>query len=249
MDKNSNLELLYNPSLILLIDKPTEKDLFNVIYSDNLKLSVIRDLPDDSITPRVATYALCLTKTWGIEELKLWFNKFFPHVLSKDYVKVFKSILSGLVGSTEDIDLFIDLFGQVENPPKDLVDFYIGEANKHNKLFGTFQTSFTSNGEWVDKYELNSYGLTENLTGKLDTHQQNIILNSILNVCSVDYYCTNIRDNDYLLLKHFLTDDDIFNKAKEKLDDLANNNDKVDKIREKDLADDICKNHWWNKIF
>lgn len=249
MDKNSNLELLYNPSLILLIDNPTEKDLFNVIYSDNLKLSVIRDLPDGDITPRVATYALCLTKTWGIEELKVWFNKFFPHVLSKDYVKVFKSILSGIVGSTEDIDLFIDLFGQVENPPKDLIDFYIGEANYNRVLFGVYQDNcygFSHTRQNV----INISGLTDNLVGKLDKNQQNKIVDSLDKQYTDRYYGARVYKQDFILLHPFLTDTGIYNKAKEIIGELAKENSDIEKQEKQDksyTAD--VKNHWWNKIF
>ncbi|QBJ03405.1 hypothetical protein HWC08_gp055 [Lactobacillus phage 521B] len=55
-------QLLENPGLIALIDNPTEEDLLNVIYSNNILDSIIMDLPDEYITPRVATIALCLTK-------------------------------------------------------------------------------------------------------------------------------------------------------------------------------------------
>lgn len=76
-------QLSENPGLIALIDNPTEEDLLKVIYSKNTLDSIIRDLPDECITPKVATIALCLTKKWSEDSLTIWFDKFFHTLLKR----------------------------------------------------------------------------------------------------------------------------------------------------------------------
>lgn len=177
MVKESSLET--TPGLIALIDNPTEEDLLRVIYSDKVESDIIKELPDNSITSKVATIALCLNKTWRYEELVVWFNKFIPYVNPKDYLKVFINIEDKLPDSLYSVhksnwDLFIKLFSKVDNPPKELIDFYLKICVKHN-LFGISEYDHKLPKHTRKFYELNIGGITNNLKGVLDNKQTSLI--------------------------------------------------------------------------
>lgn len=181
MVKESSLET--TPGLIALIDNPTEEDLLKVIYSDKVTLDIIKELPDKSITPRVATIALCLDKRWSNVELLVWFNKFIPYVNPKDYLKVFINIEDKLPDSVfssnqKDWDLFTRLFSKVDNPPKDLIDFYLKICIEHN-LFGISEYKHKVSGYtheyFTHNYMLNIKGLTNNLKDVLDNKKTSLI--------------------------------------------------------------------------
>jgi len=183
MVKESSLET--TPGLIALIDNPTEEDLLRVIYSDKVTSDVIKELPDKSITPRVATIALCLDKRWrDRDELTLWFDKFLPYINRKDYLKVFINIEDKLPDSfysfhQKDWDLFIKLFSKITNPPTSLVDFYLKTCIEYN-LFGIFEYKYKLSGYTKRFYELNARGLTRNLKDALDNNQTSLIYTHFL---------------------------------------------------------------------
>jgi len=177
MVKESSLET--TPGLIALIDNPTEEDLLKVIYSDKVTLDVIKELPDKSITSKVATIALCLDKRWYRDELITWFNKFMPCIDRKDYLKVFINIEDKLPESMfsfqqKDWDLFTTLFSKVDNPPRDLVDFYLKICVKHN-LFGISEYEHKLSKHTWKFYELDIGGITNNLKDVLDNKQTSLI--------------------------------------------------------------------------
>ncbi|QBJ03403.1 hypothetical protein HWC08_gp053 [Lactobacillus phage 521B] len=177
MVKESSLET--TPGLIALIDNPTEEDLLKVIYSDKVTLDIIKELPDKSITPRVATIALCLDKRWSREELLVWFNKFIPYVNPKGYLKVFIIIEDKLPASIfssnqKDWDLFTRLFSKVDNPPKELIDFYL-KICVNNNLFGISEYTHKVSEHTCKVYELDTKGITNNLKDALDNNQTSLI--------------------------------------------------------------------------
>ncbi|UKM63043.1 hypothetical protein [Levilactobacillus phage ENFP1] len=179
MVKESNLET--TPGLIVLIDNPTEEDLLRVIYSDKVESDVIKEIPDNSITSKVATIALCLNKTWRYQELVIWFNKFIPHVNPKDYLKVFINIEDKLPLIPESFYdknyyLFIGLFSKINNPTTELIDFYLKICIKNN-LLGIEERHYKRPKDtyiW-DTYSFRTTFLTRNLKGILNKSQKKLI--------------------------------------------------------------------------
>lgn len=183
MVKESNLET--TPGLIALIDNPTEEDLLRVIYSDKVESDIIKELPDNSITSKVATIALCLNKTWRYEELVVWFNKFIPYVNPKDYLKVFINIEDKLPLIPESFyeknyNLFIKLFSKISNPDKELIDFYLKTCIKNNVVTIERRQYRPIDAGYVwDTYSLNTKFITNNLKGILNESQKKLLVSYI----------------------------------------------------------------------
>jgi len=184
MVKESNLET--TPGLIALIDNPTEEDLLRVIYSDKVESDIIKELPDSSITSKVATIALCLNKTWRYQELVVWFDKFIPHINSKDYLKVFITIEDNLPilysksFYDKDYDLFIELFSKINNPDKELIDFYLKTCIKNNVVTIERRQYRPLDAGYVwNTYSLNIKFITNNLKGILNESQKKLLVSYI----------------------------------------------------------------------
>lgn len=246
-------QLSENPGLIVLINNPTEEDLLKVIYSKNTMDSIISDLPDGCITAGVARVALCLSKDWSKESLNVWFDKFYPYVIPKDQLKVFKSIYNYLPASPwtgKDIDLFIDLFSKVNNPTSNLVDYYLAICIKDDRL-GIGEDYST---EYIPQYYIIDSALTSNIAGKLNDRQQKSIIDNFFNGYS--YLDTNryVPYNSgslklvYKEWSKFITNKVIYEEGKVKIDllikEMQDAKDEEDKS--KDKAQIV---HWWQKRF
>lgn len=218
-------QLSENPGLIALIDNPTEEDLLKVIYSKNTLDSIIRDLPDECITPKVATIALCLTKKWSEESLNTWFNKFFPHTMQEYQEKIFRAIYSclpdkrwsGLVEIVhEDTDLFVHLFSKVDYPSSDLIDFYLSTCIDYDYI------GVAKRGE---EYAIINEALTNNIAGRLNDKQQEAVIDTFKGVPTPDEAWSGLNYKDIRIdlgnIRKFITNEKIYKKGKCYIDVLV----------------------------
>jgi len=218
-------QLTESPGLIALINNPTEEDLLKVIYSKNTLDSIIRDLPDEYITPKVATIALCLTKKWSEESLSIWFDKFFPHTPQEYQEKIFKAIYSclpdkrwsGLVEFVhKDTDLFVHLFSKVDYPSSDLIDFYLSICIDYDYI------GVAKKGA---EYAIINDALTDNIAGRLDDKQQEAIIDTFKGVPTPDrdWYGLDYKDIriDFENIRKFITNEKIYKKGKCYIDVLV----------------------------
>lgn len=222
-------QLSENPGLIALIDNPTEEDLLKVIYSKNTLDSIIRDLPDECITPKVATIALCLTKKWSEDSLTIWFDKFFSHTPQKDQEKIFRAIYSclpdkrwsGLVDFVhKDTDLFIFLFSKVDYPSSDLIDFYLSICINYEYI--GIAKRYEKKGA---EYAIISKALMDNISGRLNDKQQEAIIDTfkgvpIPNRAWFGLSYKNIKV-DLENIRKFITNEKIYKKGEEYINILA----------------------------
>lgn len=244
-------QLSENPGLIVLINNPTEEDLLKVIYSKNTMDSIIMDLPDEYITPRVATIALCLTKKWSEESLNTWFDKFFPLTSSEDQLKIFKAIHSNLPSSKwtgKDIPLFIKLFSQNPHPSDELIDFYLSVC-----IFWGYLGIEDNHCNAVNRYRIIDSALTKNLKGKLNDAQQRQVIDTFKDTVNTDtlYYIPSNTGNLPLVYKDwecFITNKIIYKEGKSRIAVYEKKMEDYKKYEEAPIKDAIENKHWWQNI-
>ena len=208
--------------LIALIDKPTESDLLKVIFSSRVTDAVIKMIPKDSITPRVAALALTMKKAnW------VWISVFGSKVPRNKIIGVLQCLFSQ--GPWSDVSDAVGIFASIKNPTEAEIESYLNICYD-NDIIGLQSLWNTLKHESYT--QLINTGLTNNLKHRLTEKQQIKLIDKTDPI--------NLYERYHDELKEFISQPSLFNKCK---------NDYLNYQKEKGEEDEESKKSWWHSLW